>query len=51
MYDLISRLIDHSWTTNTSEQQYIYFISGALIIVLTVVIIDLIYRAISHFWR
>lgn len=51
MYDLISGLIDHGWTTNASEQQYIYFICGALTIILTVVIIDLIYRCISHFWR
>lgn len=51
MYDLISNLIDHNWVTNSSEQQYIYYISGALIIILTVVIIDLVYRCISHFWR
>lgn len=52
MYDLISGLIDHSWiSTGASEQQYIYFTSCALIIILTVVVIDLIYRCISHFWR
>lgn len=51
MYDLISGLIDHSWSTNSSEQQYIYFTCCAMIIILTVVIIDLIYRCISHFWR
>lgn len=52
MYDLISRIIDHSWITqNAGEQQYIYYIAGALIVILTVVFIDLIYRVFSHFWR
>lgn len=52
MYDLISNIIDHSWiSTNAGEQQYIYYICGALIIILTVVFIDLIYRVFSHFWR
>lgn len=51
MYDVISRIIDHSWTTNTSDQQYIYYICGALIVVFSVVFIDLIYRVFSHFWR
>ena len=51
MYDLISGLIDHAWINTSSEQQYIYFICAALIIILTAVILDLIYRVISHFWR
>lgn len=52
MYDLIYGLIGHPWVNNyTSDQQYIYYIAGALIIILTVVIIDLIYRCISHIWR
>lgn len=51
MYDLISRIIDHSWSTGSSEQQYIYYICGALIILFCVVVIDLIYRVFSHFWK
>ena len=52
MYDLISNIIDHSWiSTSAGEQQYIYYICGALIIILTVVFIDLVYRVFSHFWR
>lgn len=52
MYDLISNIIDHTWITQSSgEQQYIYYICGALIIILTVVFIDMIYRVFSHFWR
>ena len=45
MYDLITALIDHSWVSNYSgDQQYIYYIVGALIIILTVVFLDFIYR-------
>lgn len=51
MYDIISRMIAHTWTTNSSEQQYVYFTCAALIIVLTVVLLDMIYRTFSHFWR
>lgn len=51
MYDLIYDIIGHSWTTGTSEQQYVYFTCAALIIVLTVVFLDMIYRTFSHFWR
>lgn len=51
MYDLIDRLINHSWVTGNSEQQYIFYACCAIIIILTVVIVDLIYRCISHFWR
>ena len=52
MYDLISNIIGHSWISqNAGEQQYIYYIAGALIIILTVVFIDMVYRVFSHFWR
>lgn len=51
MYDIISSIIDHAWTTGDSSQQYIFYICGALIIVLSAVFIDLIYRIFRHFWR
>ena len=52
MYDIISRIIDHNWITqNAGDQQYIYYICGAVIIILLVVTIDLIYRVFRHFWR
>lgn len=52
MYDLISGIIDHSWISSSAgEQQYIYYTSCTLIIILTVVFIDLIYRLFRHFWR
>lgn len=51
MYDIINGIIDHSWSTGSSEQQYIYYICGALIVLFSCVIIDLIYRIFAHFWR
>lgn len=52
MYDIISGIIDHNWiTSGAGEQQYIYYICGCLIVIFTCVIIDLIYRVFSHFWR
>lgn len=51
MYDIIANIIDHSYTTGSSEQQYIYYICGALIVLFTIVIIDMVYRIFSHFWN
>lgn len=52
MYGLIQDIIDHAWQSNyTGDQQYIYYIAGALIIILVVVFVDLVYRLFSHFWR
>lgn len=52
MYDIVSGIIDHSWNTQYSgDQQYIYYICGALIIILTCVFVDLVYRVFRHFWR
>lgn len=51
MYDIISSIISHSYTSGDSAQQYIYYICGALIVVLTAVFVDLIYRIFRHFWR
>lgn len=51
MYDIISSIIDHNWATGSSEQQYVYYICGCLIVVTFVVFIDLFYRVFSHFWR
>ena len=52
MYDIISGIINHTWQSNYSgDQQYIYYIAGALILILTAVFIDLIYRVFSHFWN
>lgn len=52
MYDIISQIINHNWATQTTgDQQIIYYICGALIIVTTACIFDLVYRIFSHFWR
>lgn len=51
MYDLIENIISHNWVTSSSDQQIIYYICGALIVILTATFIDLIYRVFSHFWR
>lgn len=51
MYEIIRQIINHTWVTNDSMQQYIVYICGALIIVLTAVFIDLVFRVFRHFWR
>lgn len=49
MYDLIAQIIDHSWTTSDSLQQYIVYCCCALIIVLTAVFIDMVVRIFFRF--
>lgn len=51
MYELVERIISHSWTTGSSDQQYIYYICGSLIILLTCVFVDMVYRIFRHCWR
>lgn len=52
MYNIITDIINHNYDSSYGgEQQYIYYICSALIVILTVVTIDLIYRVFSHFWR
>ena len=52
MYDIISNIINHNWITqNAGDQQYIYYICGAVIIILLVTTIDLVYRVFRHFWK
>ena len=51
MYDLISGLIDHSYSSGDSAQQYIYYICGALILVITASFLDAVYRVFCHFLR
>lgn len=44
MYDVINDIISHTWESGyTSDQQYIYYICGALIVVLTAVFVDRIF--------
>ena len=45
MYDLVNNLIEHEWVSNyAGEQSYIYYICGTLICLLSVVVIDMVYR-------
>lgn len=49
MYDIIAQIIDHSWETSNSIQQYIVYTCCALIIVLTAVFIDMVVRIFFRF--
>lgn len=49
MYDIISRIISHTWATQDSMQQYIVYTCCALIIVLTAVFIDMVVRIFFRF--
>lgn len=52
MYDIVSNIIDHSWIMQGSgEQQYIYYICSALIIIITITFIDLFYRFIRSIFH
>lgn len=55
MYSVIQDIIQWAWQSgtgyNTTEQQLIYYICGAVIIILTVSFVDLIYRVFGHFWN
>ena len=51
MYQIITQIINHAWTTNSSDQQYIYYICGALICLFSVVIIDIVRDIFSAICR
>lgn len=51
MYDIISQIVDHNWITGSNDQQQIYYICGAIIVVLTAVFVDMVYRVFSHYWH
>lgn len=52
MYDVIEQIIGHEWVSNyTGDQQYIYYIVGAVIALLVVVIVDLIRDIFCGFFR
>ena len=49
MYDIIAEIIDHTWMTQDSMQQYIIYTCCALIIVLTAVLFDMVVRILFRF--
>ncbi len=51
MYDIIQGIIGHTWTTSSSDQQYIYYACTAVICLLIVVFTDLVFRLFRQFWR
>lgn len=52
MYDVIEAIIGHTWQSNyTSDQQYIYYICGTVLVILLVVFIDVIKQIFSRFTR
>ena len=52
MYDIITQIISHTWQSNYSgDQSYIYYIAGALIVVLTVAFVDLVKTTFQQFLR
>lgn len=52
MYDIIFEMIGHTWQSNyTSDQQYIFYICGALICILTVAFVDIIKIGFSAITR
>lgn len=50
MYDLISSIINHPYT-GAAGDDFIYAVASTLIVIVTICLIDLIYRVFSHFWR
>lgn len=52
MYDIIKNVIDHQWITQSAgDQQYIYYICSAVIVILVVVFVDLIRDIFRSFIR
>lgn len=51
MYQIIQQIINHTWVTGSSDQQYIYYICGALIVLFAVVFIDMIRDVFRGFFR
>lgn len=52
MYDIIKNIIGHAWdnsaVTSNTEQQYLYFASAAVIIILVVWVLDALSRFIIN---
>lgn len=47
MYDVVYQIIGNS----SVDPQVVCDICGALIIIMTSIFVDLVYRVIGHFWR
>lgn len=51
MYDILYAIIDHVYVTGDQMQSYVLYGCICLIIVLSSVLLDLVYRVFRHLWR
>lgn len=55
MYDIIYNIVNHVWNNSTgyssTEQQIIWYICGSLILILTTIFIDMIYRLVRGIFK
>ena len=51
MYDIVYNILNHAYTQGDTIQSYVLYTCCSLIIILTVVFIDMLYRIFRHFWR
>ena len=51
MYNVISEIFGHAFQSADSGESYIAFVSGAIIIVLTAVFVDMVFQTFSQFWH
>lgn len=51
MFEAIFNILGLTFEAGTPEFQAVLFACLALIIILTCIFIDMIYRVFSHFWR
>lgn len=51
MYNAILNIIEHTWSGNDQLQSYIVYTCCALIIILTVVFVDMVYKIFARCWR
>lgn len=50
MYDIVKNIISYHGSSSNIDS-YIIYISCALVLILTIVFIDMVYRVFSSFWR
>lgn len=51
MFEVICNILGFTIEAGSAEFQAVVFACLALIIILTCIFIDMIYRVFSHFWR
>lgn len=51
MYSVISNIIEHVWTSGSSEQSYVYSICGAIIVLCFIFCLDFLSQIFKSFRR